>query len=239
MSLRGKPKDVSDLPPNDVLKLLSKRDFALLAPLLERCDLPANEVLYHPGEEVSFVYFPRGSCLVSCVLDFPDGREVETMLVGSEGAVGPIIRRAYSRLVVKIGGPLVRIPVAELNVAKNKSTSIRDLFDRYAECLLAQAIQAAACNAVHSIEQRTAKWLSSVGSQTSGFEVPFTQDQLATVLGVGRSYATRVIQSLKAAGILETRRGAILVVDRAALEARSCHCDQSVKAFFAEVLGGA
>ena len=95
-------------------------------------------------------------------------------------------------------GPLLRMDVEQLEGAKLKSLSIRHLFARYADCLMAQVFQSVACNAAHSIEQRAAKWLVSAMERTSDSRVPLTQEQLADMLGVGRSYVSRVIQSLKA-----------------------------------------
>ena len=91
--------------------------------------------------------------------------------------------------------------------------------------MLAQMFQSTACNAIHSIEQRTAKWIISAMERTDGDDVvPLTHEQLATLLGVGRSYTSRVIQTFKAEGVLETRRGSILVRNprRAANRAPAC-----------------
>src|SRR6478609_2185544 len=96
-----------------------------------------------------------------------------------------------------------------------------------------------ACNAIHSIEQRTAKWIISAMERTDGEDVvPLTHEQLATLLGVGRSYTSRVIQTFKAEGVPEPRRGSILVIDRDALQRRACLCNESVKNHFEEVLRG-
>ena len=85
--------------------------------------------------------------------------------------------------------------------------------------MLAQMFQSTACNAIHSIEQRTAKWIISAMERTDGDDVvPLTHEQLATLLGVGRSYTSRVMQTFKAEGVLETRRGSILVRNREALQ---------------------
>jgi CRP-like cAMP-binding protein len=105
--------------------------------------------------------------------------------------------------------------------------------------MLAQIFQSTACNAVHSIEQRTAKWIiSAMERADDDATVPLTHEQLATLLGVGRSYASRVMQIFKAEGILETRRGSILVRNRDALQMRACLCNESVKNHFEEVLRG-
>ena len=116
---------------------------------------------------------------------------------------------------------------------------MRNIFARYADCMLAQIFQATACNAIHSIEQRTAKWIISAMERTDGDgTVPLTHEQFATLLGVGRSYASRVIQTFRAEGILETKRGAILVRNRDGLQMRACLCNEAVKAHFEEVLRG-
>jgi CRP-like cAMP-binding protein len=105
--------------------------------------------------------------------------------------------------------------------------------------MLAQIFQSTACNAIHSIEQRTAKWIISAMERTDGDDVvPLTHEQLATLLGVGRSYTSRVIQTFKAEGVLETRRGSILVINREALRTRACLCNEAVKNHFEEVLRG-
>src|ERR1700730_1600939 len=141
--------------------------------------------------------------------------------------------------MVKFGGPFVRLHVGKLDAAKIKSVTLRNVFARYADCMLAQMFQSTACNAVHSIEQRMAKWIISAMERTNGEDaVSLTHEQLATMLGVGRSYASRVIQTFKAQGVLETRRGSILVRNREALQARACLCNESVKSHFEEVLRG-
>jgi CRP-like cAMP-binding protein len=105
--------------------------------------------------------------------------------------------------------------------------------------MLAQVFQSTACNAIHSIEQRTAKWIISAMERTDGEEVvPLTHEQLSTLLGVGRSYTSRVIQTFKAEGILETRRGSILVRNPDGLRVRSCLCNEAVRTHFEEVLRG-
>ncbi len=146
---------------------------------------------------------------------------------------------AYTRITVKFGGPFAHLSIAKLEQAKNISVSLRNVFARYADCLLAQMFQSTACNAIHSIEQRTAKWIISAMERTNGDHiVPLTHEQLSTLLGVGRSYASRVIQTFKAEGLVETRRGSIVVRDVEGLRLRACQCNESVKNHFEEVLRG-
>ena len=233
----------ADRPCNNLLRRLSAGDFALIAPHLVREEARSNTPLYNPGDDVDTVHFPCGASLVSYLVASEDGRDVETILVGREGAVGGIVSLgylpAYTRMTVKFGGPFVRLPIAKLDDAKTASPSLRNVFARYADCLLAQMFQSTACNAAHSIEQRTAKWIISAMERTNGDNVvPLTHEQLATLLGVGRSYASRVIQIFKSEGVLETRRGSILVRNREALQKRACLCNENVKNHFEEVLRG-
>jgi hypothetical protein len=235
--------DDIERPFNNLLGRLSASDFALIAPHLAHEEAKANDLLYNPGDDVEIVHFPCGPSLVSYMVSNEDGRDVETILVGREGAVGGIVSEgylpAYTRIMVKFGGPFVRLHVEKLNAAKTKSATLRNVFARYADCMLAQIFQSTACNAIHSIEQRTAKWIISAMERTDGEEaVPLTHEQLAIMLGVGRSYTSRVLQTFKTEGVLDTRRGSILVRDRGALRARACRCNESVKNHFEEVLRG-
>jgi hypothetical protein len=243
MIARESASDNAERPCNNLLRRLNTSDFALIAPYLIHEEAEPNKLLYNPGDNVEIIHFPCGSSLASYLVHNEDGRDVETILVGREGAVGGIVSEgylpAYTRITVKFGGPLVRLHVRKLEAAKAESASLRNVFARYADCMLAQIFQSTACNAIHSIEQRTAKWIVSAMERTnSDGVVPLTHQQLATLLGVGRSYASRVIQAFKAQEILETRRGAILVRDREALRLRACLCDESVKSHFEEVLRG-
>src|SRR5215468_5126879 len=243
LTRRDQTADVANRPFNNLLRRLNPADYALLAPHLTSDETKQGELLYSPGDNVQTVHFPCGPTLVSYMVPSEDGRDVETVLIGREGAVGGIVSQgflpAYTRITVKFGGPVVRLGVSKLDAAKASSPSVRQVFARYADCMLAQIFQSTACNAIHSIEHRTAKWIISAMERADGNNiVPLTHEQLATLLGVGRSYASRVIQSFKAQGLLETRRGAIVVRDREALAKRGCSCNDAVKSHFEEVLRG-
>ena len=231
-----------DRPFNNLLGVLRESDYALIARHLREEQRSADDLLYSPGDNVDVVHFPCGPSLVSFLVSNENGKDVEAILVGREGAVGGIVSfgnlPAYCRIIVKFGGVFMRLPVSSLEEAKNKSPTLRYLFGRYADCLLSQVFQSSACNAIHSIEQRTAKWIISAMDRTGTDVVPLTHEQLSSMLGVGRSYTSRVIQTFKAEGILETRRGSVVVRNRNALVARSCLCNQSVKNHFDSVLRG-
>jgi hypothetical protein len=231
----GNAPDGSNRPYNNLLRRLSADDFALVAPHLAQHEAEPNDLLYNPGDDVEIVHFPCGPSLASYLVPNEDGRDVETILIGREGAVGGIVSQgflpAYTRIMVKFGGPFVRLPIGKLDAAKSKSASLRNVFARYADCMLAQVFQSTA--------QRTAKWIVAAMERTDGDDVvPLTHEQLATLLGVGRSYTSRVIQTFKADGVLETRRGSIMVRNPDALRIRACLCNEAVKNHFDEVLRG-
>jgi len=227
---------------NNLLRALSPADFSQLEPALEPFHAEKGEVLYEPGDNVGHAYFPCDHSLVSFRVVLADGRTVETALIGREGAVGGIVSQgrlpAYARSIVQFSGPFFRIAVPTLQKAKEQSPSIKHLFARYADCLVAQIFQATACNATHTIEERTAKWLLSAIERTNEHALPLTQEQLAGLLGVGRSYVSRVIQRLKAEKVLVTRRGRIQIQNMPALHRTSCDCNLLVKRHFDEVLRG-
>jgi CRP-like cAMP-binding protein len=243
LNLLTAPVAPTGRPRNNLLRLLRGDDYALLTPLLDSVTKKSGDLLYNPGDNVEFVYFPCDSSLTSYLVSGEDGRDVETVLVGREGAVGGIVSLghlpAYCRITVKYGGTFVQFPVSKLEAAKLRSPTLRHVFARYADCLLAQIFQSTACNAVHSIDQRVAKWILAAMERTGDHLVPLTHEELATMLGVGRSYTSRVLQTFKADGILETRRGALLVHDFDALTARACRCNESVRNHFDTVLQGA
>ncbi len=227
---------------NNLLRSLRAHDLALIEPLVEPGSFAAGATLYEPGDQVRFVYFPCGPSMVSFMVLLEEGRVVETALIGREGAVGGVVSQgrlpAYARAMVQFPGMFLRIESAALEDAKMRSLTLRHLFARYADCVMAQIFQAVACNAAHSIEQRTAKWLLAAIERTGDHDVPLTQDQLAGMLGVGRSYISRVIQLLKGSDILDTKRGGIRVKDIQRLRGLACGCNDAVRRHFDDVLRG-
>jgi hypothetical protein len=229
-------------PTNELLRRLSPRDFALISPYLDQVDASADRVLFNPGDPVESVHFPCGTSAAAFVVAIDDDREFDAVLIGREGAAGGIVSHgslpAFSRIIVRFPGPFVRLPVARLEAAKGRSRALAGLFARYADCLLAQIIQSAACNATHSIEQRAAKWIIATVERIDHNQVPLTHEQLATLLGVGRSYVSRVIQKFRGARLVETRRKAFLVKNAEGLQAKACSCDAVSKRHFFEVMDG-
>jgi hypothetical protein len=227
---------------NNLLRALRPADAAILNPLLEPWIGGRGEVIHEPGDPVRCVYFPCGPSMISYLVVLRDGMAVETALIGREGAVGGIVSKgrlpAFARAEVQFAGPFLRMAIADLEEAKQQSATLGNLFARYADCLAAQVFQSVACNAAHSIEQRTARWLVSAVERTGGSDIPLTQDQLAAMLAVGRSYISRVLRGFKQRGILEVRRGFLNIRNFEELRALACECNESVREHFDEVLSG-
>lgn len=235
-------RDTSGEIGNNLLRALRLDDWIILQPKLEEWSAPTGTLLHEPGEAVRHAYFPRGSSLISYLVVLADGQAIETALVGREGAVGGMVSQgrlpAFSRAEVQLGGGFFRIDLHDLEDAKSRSMTLRHLFARYADCLMAQVFQSVACNAAHSIEQRTARWLLAAIERTGAPDVALTQEQLAAMLGVGRSYLSRIIGDLKERGVIETRRARMGVRDTEKLRTLACECNSAVSRHFDDVLRG-
>ena len=235
-------EDAGNRPDNRLLRLLNDADFALFEQHVEAFVAQPGQVLYSPGDFVGTVYFPCGSSVASFRVVTEDGLEVETVLVGREGAVGGIVSHgdvpAFTRIVVQFGGLFLKLRLSDLQAIQGQSRFAAHLFARYADCLLAQIFQSTACNAAHSIEQRLAKWILASMENLDGGELPLTHAQLAAMVGIGRNYASRLLQAFREGGLIQTRRGGLIITDQAGLERRACQCNNVVKQHFARVLLG-
>ena len=227
---------------NRLLHQVQSPDDMQISRHLERLDLQRGETLFSPGDPVDHVYFPCEGTIISLMISTASGHSVEVLSIGCEGAAGGVVSRgllpAYTHAVVKVGGPSLRIPVVKLQQLKAASPSLRNLITRYGDCLLAQVLQLVACNALHPLEARCARWLLTMQERLSSHELPFTQEELAGSLGVQRSYASRVLQHLQSEGLIRMTRGRIAIVDRDRLMQTSCECYAAVREHFERVLKG-
>lgn len=239
---RINPPSKADLAQNGLLAVLVEEDRARLAPQMTAISLAAGHVLHRAGDDVVDTWFPLGAALAAFNLDIEGGDAIDVALIGREGAIGGIVSNgslpAYSTALVRSPGRFVRIKTTALEQAKLDSLALRHWFSRYSDCLLAQVFQIAACNATHTIRQRTARFLLGAVTRTGDPAVAITQDQLAEMLGVGRTFVSRVIGEMRASGVIESRRGRLVVKDEAGLRRQSCACAAAIEEHFKRVLGG-
>lgn len=230
------------LEDNNLLAALNREDRDLIARSADFVEFKAGKVLYDPGDIVTAAYFPLGTAVASFLVVMDNGSVIETAMVGREGAIGGIVSQgrlaAYARSCTMHAGTFARVSSSTLEKAKEQSPALRHILTRYADCLLAQIFQSVACNAAHAVEARAAKWLTASVERIGENDITMTQDQFASILGVGRSYASRQLQRLKREGLIRTRRGGIVVLDYAGLARRACGCNELVKAHFEDVLAG-
>ncbi len=228
--------------PNRLLDILDEADRALLLPNLAPIDLGRGMTLFQPGDDVTHAYFPQAGSMVSLVIIMPDGKVAEAATVGREGAIGGLIslghKPAFARAVVQIPGPALRVDTDVIEDAKHRSPRFRDVFARYADCLLAQVLQSVCCNVLHTLEARCCRWLLTTQDRVGANELPMTQEFLAEILGVQRTTVTAVAGALQEKGVISYHRGRIRVLDRPRLEALACDCHGCVRDHFERVLPG-
>jgi CRP-like cAMP-binding protein len=225
---------------NRLLSTFSREDRALIEPFGTMVELATGETVLNRGDEVMATLFPVGPTLISMAIELSGGRTVEAALIGRRGAVGGIIScgkaPAFSNAIALVGGPAFRVSMQALEDAKRRSPFISNLFCRFSDFLLAQAMQSVACNAFHSIPERAARWLLHAQDRT-GDRIELTQQALAGLLGVQRTTLNAAAQSLEQEGLIAARRGVIRVVDRAGLMRRSCECYRRLEDHFGAVIG--
>ena len=226
---------------NRLLATFSDEVRTLIEPLATLVELARGESVLNAGEAVTHSLFPYDSLMISMIVELDGGRSVEVCSIGKEGAVGGIVScghaPAYSHAQVQIAGPAVAIPLDALEELKTSSPFLQNLFCRYADYLLAQVMQSVACNAFHSIESRSARWLLTAQDRVGGDRLALTQESLAGLLGVQRTTVNAVARQFQEQGLIAYRRGAIQVLDRRGLERQACECYAAVEGHFASVIG--
>ena len=221
--------------------MLPPADLALLAPHLKEVTLERRELLHEARDEIAHVTFPHTG-MVSLFAVTDEGQAIETAAVGHDGAVGASaglgIMRASCRAVVQVHGSAARISAAALQKAAGDSPRIRDMLVRHNEALLAQTQQAVACNALHDVEARLARWLLQAQDHTGSDTVALIQEVLAQALGVRRTTINLVLGAMDRAGLIRHRRGQIQIVDRNGMRSRSCGCYQASRRQLDQVVAG-
>ncbi|WP_322994186.1 Crp/Fnr family transcriptional regulator [Castellaniella sp.] len=226
-----------------LLSSLSEEDWSLVSRHLFRMEMKAGDIMQKAGDEVMQTWFPCDAASASFQISTDDGRNaIDVATIGREGAIGGIVSNgrvpAYASAGVRNGGMFLSIRTAHLENVKSQSISLRHWFARYSDYLVAQLFQNSACNATHTIRQRAARWLLDTAHRTGTNEVVLTHEQLATMLGVGRTFVTRTVKELRDSGLVMTRRGTFMLPDPMALRAVSCDCSDHIATHFNMVMSG-
>lgn len=225
---------------NRLLSTFATDARVLVEPYGDVIDLDGGETVLRRGEDVDASLFPFGSTMVSMVVDLAGGKSIEVASIGREGAIGGIVScghaPAFSRAVVLVEGPALRVPMKALEEAKSRSGFVANLFCRFSDYLLSQVMQSVACNAFHTIEQRAARWLL-LAQDRAGDRIELTQGAFAGLLGAQRTTVNAIIRTLQDEGLIATGRGVVRVIDRAGLKRRSCECYRALEDHFAAVIG--
>jgi CRP-like cAMP-binding protein len=227
---------------NSVLRALAKNDVQVLEPEMREVSLAPGEVLYEPDYLVDWVWFPN-TAVLSVVTLMADGRTVESDTVGYESVLGalPALGASVSitRTFVQIPGSAIKLPAAALRRQADRSPELRKLLIRYSQANLAQAHQSVACNALHGVNQKLARWLLTSQDRTASDVVELTQQYLAIMVGVQRTTITQALRELTSAGIIAQGRRRIQILDRPRLEASACECYEAVRAHLERLVGQA
>ena len=216
---------------NRLLAALPAEDYARISPRFDQISLKLKDVLHRAGEPIHHVYFPSGGfCSVLTVLE--NGTMVEVATIGREGMIGisAVTSGAASDpsvTMVQAESPLCyRITTDAFCAELDRRGAFSVMVARYAHAYLGFVMQSTACNAVHSVEQRLARWLLTAQDRVDRNDFPLTQEFVAMMLGTRRPTVTVVARTLQRAGLITYRHGHLTILDRQGLEDASCECHQ-------------
>jgi CRP-like cAMP-binding protein len=212
---------------NRLLKALSSADFAELRDDLHPVALPKKQVIYEVGAPLDQIYFIEEG-LASVLTMMEDGASSEVGMVGPEGLIGVSAllggKVSAQHIVIQLPGTAHRIAAAACKAVFERNARVRHVLLRFVEDLLNLSSQTAACNRLHQVEQRTARWLLMSSDRTDSNILRLTQEFLAAMLGVRRSGISEAAAELQRSGLIRYRRGEITIVDRPGLEKTACEC---------------
>jgi CRP-like cAMP-binding protein len=219
---------------NAVLLSISPDEYALVRPHLELAELPRQLILQETGQRIEFAYFLNGG-LVSLVVLTQDGRSVEVAIVGKEGMIGtPLavgLRQGSYRAITQIAGQGLRIKSDALEETLRSTPGLQLILNRYVLIQGLQIAQIAACNRLHEIEQRLARWLLMCQDRVNSDLLPITHEFLAQMLGTGRPSVSLAAGILQRAGLIENLRGTVRILNRGELENSACECYRAIQHF--------
>ncbi len=212
---------------NKILLDLPKDEWAALCAKLEFVALPTRTVLGEAGQRIKYGYFLNDG-LASILTKAGEGKSVEVGLCGKEGFVGlPVaagFRSSSAHVIMQVGGSGYRLSARDIGVALRASPSLAMTLQRFGLEMAVQSAQVAACNRLHEVDERLARWLLMSQDRLGGDCVPLTQEFLAHMLGTRRASVTVAAGILQMAGLIQYARGNVRIKSRARLEEAACQC---------------
>jgi CRP-like cAMP-binding protein len=225
----------SDPKGNRLLAAFSPTDYQALLPYMHVTNLKMRSHLYHQNQRVDSIYFPL-DCLVSVLVGVEPKSLVEMGIVGNDGAAGVSalleVDEAVGLNLVQIPGLAVRIDAKRFKEETQRRPALDGLMRRYAYVVLRELLFVAACNQLHTMEERCARWLLMTHDRIGRDTFPMTQEFLSNMIGVRRATVNLAMGALTKAGFILHARGKVTIVDRPGLVSVSCTCYQSIKAAY-------
>jgi CRP-like cAMP-binding protein len=223
---------------NRILLAIPDTEYRSIRPHLDYLRLPHHRSLHEPHQKLRFVHFLNQG-LISLVVDMKDGRTVEAGIIGNEGVSGIAaavgLTRAPLREIVQIAGDGFRVRVVQFRAALQSTPQLRNILGRYIMVMGMQVAQTAACNRLHLIEQRLARWLLLAQDRVDSGSLPITHDFLATMLGTDRPSVTVAAGILQRLQLIGYTHGAVKILQRMKLEQFACECYGIIRQYNGEL----
>jgi CRP-like cAMP-binding protein len=218
---------------NQILAALPRREYERMLPDMELIALPLDVTLYKSGDFIEYVYFPNGG-VVSLITHMKSGLAIEVGLIGIDGMVGiPVLlgdKIAFEEAVVQIEGSALRMKSEKLKTRlKKPHNPLLTQLLLYTRNLMKQVAQTAACNRLHTVEERLARWLLMCHDRVESDELQLTQEFIANMLGTRRASVGSAASGLQEDGVIRYSRGHINVLNRKKLEESACECYEAAK----------
>ena len=247
--MRRGSKERAPVPPsslqrrsiaNRILSALPPEEYERILPDLKEVHLKFRVSLHEPGDRMPYVYFPNIG-VISTLTVLEDGSAVEIATIGNEGMTDVSVflglEESDSRLLVQVPGSAMRMESRRFREHVEQTPVLRTLLGYYTVSMLALVAQSAACNRMHPLIERCARWLLMTHDRVDADEFPLTHEFLSTMLGVRRPSVSVAAKALQAAGFITYHRGKVTVLGRPGLEAASCECYRLIRERFDRLPG--
>ncbi len=226
---------ISKRSGNYLLDSMTPEGYSAISHQLEIVDLSVRQTLYDDGTPATDVYFPI-DCVISVVTSMADGSAIETATVGFEGMCGAQValgtREMFGRSFCQIPGRAIKMSVSNFLQAYDGDTQLRLAVGRYLQAVIDVLSQSVACNRLHLVSERCARWLLMSADRVRSPDFPLTHEALATMLGVRRAGVSVAAAALQAAGYLSYRRGRFHMIDPDGLKTAACECYSVTRTIF-------